>query len=100
IMTKPPLALRDLAKNYAKQEVLSTDVLDFIAKRIWLEKDSTDPLMIDATSWLCKLLAKNTDGRYKEHLGNIASATHSKKLKKYAELSLAELPNSDQPYIR
>ncbi|MEZ9819611.1 hypothetical protein AB4238_03140 [Shewanella sp. 10N.286.45.A1] len=99
LMTTDAAELRSLAKNYAKQNRFSTDVLDFIADRIWLEKDSTDSVMIDATSWLCKVLAKSANGRYKAHLEMVASSTSSKKLKKYANASLEDLPSSDQPYI-
>lgn len=99
IMTKPAAELRALAKNYAKQDSFSTDVLDFMADRIWLEKDSSDGVTIDATSWLCKVLAKSANGRYKLYLEKVAHSTGSKKLKKYAEISAADLPTSDQPYM-
>ncbi len=99
IMTKPAAELRALAKNYAKQDSFSTDVLDFMADRIWLEKDSTDGVTIDATSWLCKVLAKSANGRYKLYLEKVARSTGSKKLKKYAEISAADLPTSERPYM-
>ena len=99
IMTMPAIELRQLAKNYAKQDSLSEDVLDMMAARIWKDRNSEDGHTIDATSWLCKVIAKSGNGRYKQHLHNIAETTSSKKLRKYALQSLDSLPKSDNPYI-
>lgn len=92
-------ALRKLAKSYAKQDSINTKVLDLIAHKIWIEKNNSDPVTIDATSWLCKVLGKSKNGRYKEHLLRITSSTHSKKLKKYANLSQENLPTSESPFL-
>ena len=87
--------LQSLAKGYYQQDHIKIEVLDLFAEKIWTEKKNEDPYVIDAVSWLCKVLAKSNNSRYRSILQNIATEANENKLRKHAKNSLDLLPVTD-----
>ncbi|WP_196138210.1 hypothetical protein [Aliikangiella sp. G2MR2-5] len=87
-------ALQRYAKSYYQQSELQTDILDLIAAKIWEAKDTQSPYNVDAISWLCKVLGKSHNSRYRTLLENVARMANSNKLRKYAKSSLDLLPET------
>lgn len=87
--------LQSLAKGYYQQDDIEIEVLDLFAEKIWGEKSTEDPYVVDALSWLCKVLSKSNNSRYRSLLQDIADEASAKKLRKYAENSVDLLPATE-----
>jgi hypothetical protein len=86
--------LREIAVRLHRQEQVGRDTLDRIANRVYASRQETGGKTADALAWLCKVLAKSGDGRYKPLLLDVSnSATHST-LRKYAAQAASSLPES------
>ncbi len=87
--------VRRAAKYLAKRYSRSTRALQ-AARRVLLSgcrKKSDDRHYVDALAYLCKMLGKSHDLRYKEALETVAKKAKAKKLRKYASKSLEILEN-------
>ena len=89
--------LQQLAQSYYQFDNLGREKLDLFAAKVWRDRNTEDRFEIDALSWLCKVLAKSGDARYRSLLAKVANAADSAKLRKYARVSLDQLPATDVP---
>ena len=87
--------LQSIAKGYYQHNDLDIDMLDLFAEKIWTDKNTEDPYTVDALSWLCKVLAKSNNSRYRSLLQNVANVAGESKLRKYAASSLNLLPTEE-----
>lgn len=83
--------LQSVAKSYHAQNNLKLETLDLIAQKIWEMRSSKDSYDIDATSWLCKVLANSKNARYREFLSELIKTSKSKKIQQYAGYALKSL---------
>ena len=85
--------LQHLAIGWYEQGEISQAKLDLFAEKIWKEKNSQDRYTVDAAAWLCKILGKSEDPRYRLFLQKISQNKKGKKLGNYAQSSLKQLPD-------
>jgi hypothetical protein len=86
--------LRELAVYLHGQDQVARDTLDRIADRIYASRLETTGQMADTLAWLCKVLAKSGDGRYKPFLLDISNSAAHSTLKRYAAKTASNLPES------
>jgi len=86
---------RHLAKGYFLQDVLNQGILDLFASEVWHNQQVDDRIITDATAWWCKVLGKSRNPRYRNLLEHVSNKATASKLRKYARLSLAQLPVTD-----
>lgn len=89
--TMTAVEIRDMAKAFANQAEVSTELLDSFAQKVWNERNSSDKVMIDAVAWLCTVIGNSGNLRYQQALSDIAADTSSNKLKKYAQKAQGKL---------
>lgn len=81
LLRRNPLSVKTVAVDLFKNGGASIEVLDAAAEMLLNRfNDSNDRSMIDAYSWVCKLLVKQGGRRYKEALRFIAKNSRNKKL--------------------
>lgn len=88
-----PQTLARLVRRYYQQQESDPEVLDLFAAKAWRERGTGDKRLVDTLSWVCKVLGQSQNSRYKTVLQAIASEASDKKLRKYAQSSLALLPD-------
>ena len=93
--TRNGQTLQLIAKDYFRQNIEDTETLDLIAEKIWQERNAKNQLTVDAMAWLCRVLAKSGNSRYRALLESISSDAAEKKLRKHALKSAKILPSSD-----
>lgn len=84
----------DIARRLLNLSKVERATLDRIADRLSQSRGEEDSKRADALAWLCKVIAKNRDGRYKPLMLDLASTATNKALKKYAGLAASELPET------
>lgn len=102
LATKDPVELRTKAGKLVRAPALGKAQQDAVAQRLSDGLGSQDPVMIDALAWLCKVLGKHGDGRYRQFLVGIAdSAKTPEKLRKHAKNAAQELRSSPgvEPFV-
>lgn len=88
--------IRDIAENlYRRADKLSQESLDLVADKVWEERNTEKSYMADGAAWLCKILAKSQNNRYKSFLKEISVTAQTSKLKGYAEDSFEALVEDD-----
>ncbi|GAA4364166.1 hypothetical protein [Kangiella marina] len=91
--------IRDIAeKLYNQVDELSQESLDLVADKVWEERNTEKSYMADGAAWLCKVLAKSQNSRYKSFLKEVSVTAATSKLKGHAENSFELLveDNSQQ----
>lgn len=78
-----------------KRSVFDQDLLDRVAKRLSINKGNGEAQMIDALSWACKLLGLSSNARYRSVLKDVAENGYHRKLRKYANRGLDDLPSGN-----
>ncbi len=95
-----PESQREAAQNIYNGIDRNPDVLDVVAEVLLQTYQRPGFIEVDATSWMCKALGASGDVRYKGVLQQIADKASERKVRKYAEQSLAMLPQGNAaPYI-
>jgi hypothetical protein len=95
-----PESQREAAQNIYNGIDRNPDVLDVVAELLLQTYQRPGFIEVDATSWMCKALGASGDVRYKGVLQQIADKASERKVRKYAEQSLAMLPQGNAaPYI-
>ncbi|WP_444997732.1 hypothetical protein [Aliikangiella sp. IMCC44359] len=54
-----------------------------------------DNYTVDALAWLCKVIIKHKNPRYKDLLKKVADEARSRKLRRYAKRALESLPSHE-----
>jgi lambda repressor-like predicted transcriptional regulator len=89
------------AKKYYQAVIGQESSLDVIAKKIWLERYSDNQEMHDAVGWLCKVLAKSGNGRYREILTKLTEDLKvPNTIRSYFEKSIGNLPEGSATPFR
>lgn len=92
---RSPEELRTIAMRLYEESDLSVGELDHIANKISADRNTLDPLQADALAWLCKSIGKSGKVRYKAFLEKISATAAHKKLRKYAQNSIATLTSDE-----
>ena len=83
--------LREIAAYLIERGTLNKDILDRAADRIHESRQEQNEQVADGLAWLCKVIAKGRDGRYKPFLLDVSNTAASEKLRKYARESATGL---------
>jgi len=78
------LHLREIAWHLVEQDSLEKGILDRVAERIYRSRQEKDELLVDGLAWLCRVIAKSGDGRYRQFLLEVSSSAATSKLRNYA----------------
>jgi hypothetical protein len=85
------LHLREIAWHLVEQDRLEKDILDRVAERIYRSRQEKDELLADGLAWLCRVIAKSGDGRYRQFLLQVSSSAGTSKLRNYASRTASSL---------
>lgn len=88
--------LRVIADLLIRKDSINKEVLDRVAERIYRSRQEKDGELADGLAWLCKVIAKSGDGRYKQLLLDVSDAAANKTLRKYAAKTAADLPQTSE----
>ncbi len=100
ITTGDASELREIVYHLRKQESIGRDILDRSADRIYRSRLEPGEELADALAWLCKIIAKSGDGRYKQLLLEVSNTATNNKLRKYASKAANDLPeDSEEQYV-
>ena len=88
------LHLREIAWHLVEQDSLKKDILDRVAERIYRSRQEKDDLLVDGLAWLCRVIAKSGDGRYRQFLLEVSSSAASSKLRSYAGRTAGSLKDT------
>lgn len=90
---------QSLAKQFYQIEDLSIEKQDLIATEIWKRRNTEDSYTEDAIAWLCKVLGKHSNPRYKMLMKEVAETSTSSKIRKYALTVSKSIPEPDSDAI-
>lgn len=90
--------IRAAAREAIQLPLTDPATLDHIAQYIWDNQNTQDGHLADSLAWLCKVLSKSQDGRFKEMLQTLAQKPLHKKITRYAASSAKNL-TSNLPYF-
>ncbi len=74
-----------IAKTLVRGKQYSINDLDTAAQKVWIEKNSTDPYMVDAVAYLCRYIGNSKNPRYHSVLKQVVSESSTRKIRKYAK---------------
>jgi len=94
LYTEDSESLRQLAQNLYKVGETRQDALDLVAQRLWDGKAEEGHNTVDAMAWLCRLLGKSANPRYRQVMTQLEQQAETRKLRRYAGNTLEELPVS------
>lgn len=90
--------IRTAAREAIKLPLTDTATLDHVAQYIWDNQQTEDSDFADSLAWLCKVLSKSQNGRYKEMLSTLAQKPLHSKITRYAA-NTAKALNGTQPFF-
>ena len=73
VYTDQAMVIRKAAKVLSAVDDISVSETDAIAYRMWMDRDSQDAYEVDAMAWLCKVIAKSKNPRYRDLLKSISA---------------------------
>lgn len=79
------------------QDQVARSTLDRVADRIYELRVDPDDELSDSLAYLCKVLAKSEDGRYKKFLEEVGDTAGDKTLRRHARRAAGTLPDSAEP---
>lgn len=85
LLTANGVLSQQIAKRLSREKRYNTKYLDIVSEKIWIERDSKDPHMIDAIAHLCRHIGNSRNSRYFLLLDTVASESSAKKIRKYAK---------------
>jgi len=86
--------LTEYAQELLHREHLDPITLNEIADRIYKSRYENDNQTADGLGWLCKVLLKSGDGKYKKFLLDISENAANRRLRKHARASANDLPDT------
>jgi len=78
------LHLREIAGYLVEQDKLEKEILDRAAERVYGSRQEKDDQLVDGLAWLCRVVAKSGDGRYRQLLLEVSNSAATSKLRSYA----------------
>ena len=87
-----PRSLRHAAQDLLAQPSISVQSLDIVANAIAANRSVKGDETGDSLAWLCKVLGKSGNGRYRPFLEQTASSAADSTLRRYAEAAAKALP--------
>jgi len=88
LMSVSGTELQQLAKKVYLESNLNQDTLDLVAKKAWLERSSENAYTADGVAWLCKVLGKSKNPRYRHLLSQLQQKQFSRKIRRHSKASL------------
>lgn len=88
-------SLKDASEDIFRSGESSVEVLDVLSEVLLRNYKKTDSEYVDALSWACKALGNSNQARYRDALTEVAQNAEHKKLKKYANSALNQLPKGE-----
>jgi hypothetical protein len=79
--------MRSVAEHLLAGNSLDREVLDAAMERISTSRSTEDGSLADGLAWLCKVMLKSGDTRYKESLIDVSKTAAHKALRKYADMA-------------
>ncbi len=83
--------IKSLAKSYYANPTDNQALLDVFANFLLGNQHRSDKVQVDALAWLCRALGASENGRYYTVLLDISRHGGSRKLRKYASVSLRKV---------
>ncbi len=83
---------RELSIKILQEENQNLKTLDFVAELIWEQRGESDDNLTDALAYLCQVIGKSKNPRYRLIMEVVRNESKMKKLRKYAEKSLRFIP--------
>lgn len=96
ILNADRVQLREMANQLIKQDSVKKDVLDRVAERIYASRLEKDDDMADSLAWLCRVIEKSGDGRYKQLLLDVSETAADRTLRKYAAKAANSLADTTE----
>jgi hypothetical protein len=78
------IAVRRVADHLLEKDQVENDVLDAVIARISASRDTRDGYLADGLAWLCKVILKSGQVKYKETMADLSQAAGHGTLRKYA----------------
>ncbi|WP_299492539.1 hypothetical protein [uncultured Shewanella sp.] len=91
--------IKSAAREAIQLPLTQPDVLDHVAQYIWDNKNTDDRYLADSLAWLCKVLGKSQNGRYKVFMETLSHSDAHKKIIKYARGPAKNLPSADSQFM-
>lgn len=86
---------RNFVANLYRQTEVRVNFLDVLAQKLWDERVLKKSIEVDYLAWICKILGKSGNPRYRTLLRDISESAEIRKLKKYAKANLDILPQEN-----
>jgi hypothetical protein len=96
ITTGDAADLREIVYHLRKLNNIERAILDRAADRVYRSRLEPGEELADALAWLCKIIAKSGDGRYKQLMLDISNTAENAKLKKYAGKAANDLQETGE----
>lgn len=90
--------LRGFSVRLLEDATVDAAMLDRIARRVYASRDESDSDTVDALAYLCKVLGKSGNGKYKRMLLEVSDSASRKALRKHARLVAEKLPDSEEQF--
>ncbi|WP_298772639.1 hypothetical protein [uncultured Shewanella sp.] len=90
--------IKAAAREAIQLPLTQSHVLDHVAQYIWDNKNTDDRYLADSLAWLCKVLGRSQNGRYKVFMETLANSDAHKKIIKYARGPAKNLPLVDNKF--
>lgn len=96
IVSGGPASLRQASEGIYSTNIREREVLDVVAEAILRDYRKSDRSAEDAVAWACRALGQSGDARYRNVLEAVVHDSSSKKLRKYADQALDNLPKDSK----
>lgn len=99
IMDSEGMILQKVATQLLRRGETDRTILDIMADKIWMHRDSDEKYTADGVALLCRTLGTSGDSRYKIFLETVALEAKTAKLRRHARKSAELIPEgSAEPY--
>lgn len=84
---------RDAAKRIIREQLFDSSVMDVVSSQLKQDfnQNARDRNHIDAMAWMCKALGASGNSKYRDTLALVSKEAQNRKLRGYAQKSLAQL---------
>jgi hypothetical protein len=83
-----------IAKKLARDKQYSQENFDIAAKKIWAERKTNDPYMVDAVSHLVRYIGSGKNPRYTSFVERVIEEADNRKIRKHAKKAFRSLPKN------
>jgi hypothetical protein len=83
---------RELSIKILQEENQNIKTLDLLAELIWEQRGESNDILIDALAYLCQVIGKSKNPRYRLIMEVVKNESRMRKLRRYAQKSLRSIP--------